>query len=141
MNEMQVDAAAQLARADRLGAEARRGGRWYVRYLVVFGIASFAMAAAFAFVDSSTAVIVTMPLWIAFVVGISVWSATRKVGLRGFGSLHGMVMLAWTLAWITTVVVGGNWMPDVWQWWLGGGIAMAAIAFVGAGVAHRRSRG
>ncbi|MEU5849054.1 hypothetical protein [Saccharopolyspora shandongensis] len=141
MNEVQMDAAAQLARAERLGAEARRGGRWYVRYMLVFGVGSFAMAAVFAFVDGKTATFVTMPLWIAFIVAISVWSATRKVGMRGFGALHGAVMLGWTLAWITTVVVGSNWMPDVWQWWIGGGVVMAAFAFAGAGVAHRRSRG
>ncbi|WP_190816769.1 hypothetical protein [Saccharopolyspora pogona] len=87
MNEVQVEAAAQLARADRLGAEARRGGRWYVRYLLVFGVASFVLAAVFAFVDNSTAVVVGTPLWIVFVVGISVWAATRRVGLRGFGAL------------------------------------------------------
>ncbi|MGI8311607.1 hypothetical protein [Saccharopolyspora hattusasensis] len=141
MDEVQVEAAAQLARADRLGAEARRGGRWYVRYLLVFGVASFVLAAVFAFVDNSAAVVVGTPLWIVFVVGISVWAATRRVGLRGFGALHGMVMSAWTSAWIATVVVGGNWMSQVWQWWLGGGGVMAAIAFVGAGVAHSRSRG
>jgi hypothetical protein len=141
MNEVQMDAAAQLARADRLGAEARRGGRWYVRYLLVFGIASFAIAAVCAFADGLTAAVVVTPLWIVFVIGISVWAATRNVGLRGFGSLHGMVMVAWTLAWTATVLVGGNWMSHVWQWWLGGGVVMAAIAFVGAGVAHSRSRG
>jgi hypothetical protein len=140
MNDTGFDAAAQLAAASRFEARARHEARWYVRFLALFGCASLALASAFAFLDPLVAVAVTTPLWCLFVGGLCWWAVTRRVAVRGYASLHLTVMGAWGAAWVVTVMVGANWLPDVWQWWFGGGLAMALVAFTGAGIAYPRSR-
>lgn len=133
-------AAQQLTQADRLGASARHDAGWYVAYLGVFGLASFALAGVFAFAGGVTAVAVTTPLWVVFVGISSWWAATRRVTMRGYTSLHMMVMVAWGVVWVATVLIGTSLFPQVWQWWIGGGLAMAAVAWTGAVIAYRRSR-
>lgn len=136
----EASAATQLSQAERLAAKARREARWYVRYLVAFGIASFGLACVFAFVGGLTAVAVTTPLWVLFVVGLSVWAARHPVTLRGYGGLHLAIMGSWGVIWLVTVFVGTSRFPYAWPWWFGAGLAMAAVALCGAGVALRRSR-
>ena len=136
-----TDAHDDLARAERLTAASTTAARWYVRYLVVYGVASFALAAAYAFVgDGLITTVVTMPLWAVILVGLSVWAARQRTAVRGFGAIHGAVIGVWAAAWALTVGLGTTVLAGVWQWFVGGGVVMAGAAFAGAYVTHRRSR-
>jgi hypothetical protein len=48
-------------------------------------------------------------------------------------------MLAWTVAWVLTVVVGTTAFPDQLAWWVPGGLLTAAAPATGAVPAHRRT--
>lgn len=115
--------------------------RWYVGCLVGYGLASLALATAFGFVDRPLLpVAISMPLWVACVVGLSVWAVRQRTGVRGFATIHLAVIVGWAAAWAATVGMGTTAFPGVWPWWLGGGVVMAGTAFAGAWVTHRRSR-
>ena len=137
----QTDADTQLTTARRLAAtSSRTAARWYVGYLVVYGIASFALASVFAFVDDTRlAALVTIPFWLVIVVGLSVWAARQRAAVRGFGVTHGVVIGVWAAAWAATVGLGTTVFAGVWQWFLGGGAVMAAAAFAGAYATHRKA--
>ncbi|MQA02762.1 MAG: hypothetical protein GEV07_08600 [Streptosporangiales bacterium] len=131
----------ELARADRLGSTSRStAARWYARYLVIYGIASFGLASTFGFVDPRLATAVTMPIWLVIIIGLSVWSMRQRTAIRGFGSLHGAVIGTWAAAWAITIGLGTSVFAGSWPWFVGGGVAMAIPAFVGAYVTHRRGR-
>jgi hypothetical protein len=121
-------------------ADPRSSGRWYVRYLLACGVASLAMAVGFGFVQRPMLVVaISMPLWVAFVVGLSVWAA-RQPAAAGVATVHLAVIIVWVAAWALTVGMGTTVFRGVWPWWVGGGVVMAATAFAGAWITHRRSR-
>lgn len=137
-----ANAREELTKAQRLASmSSRTAARWYVRYLVLYGIASFGLAVVFAFVeDGRLATLVTMPVWAIIIIGLSVWSARQRTAARGFGAIHGIVIGVWAAAWAATIGLGSTVFAGVWQWFIGGGIVMAGAAFAGAYVTHRRSR-
>ncbi|HEX6444288.1 MAG TPA: hypothetical protein VF053_04300 [Streptosporangiales bacterium] len=121
-------------------AGSRSSARWYVGYLLAGGVASLAVATAFGFVPRPMlAVAISMPLWVAFVVGLSVWATRRPAAVRVAG-VHLTVIVVWVAAWSLTVGMGTTVFPGVWPWWVGGGAVMAVTAFTGAWVTHRRTR-
>lgn len=118
----------------------RSSGSWYVKYLLACGVASLALAVAFGFVQRPMlAVAISMPLWVAFVVGLSVWAA-RQPAASGVARVHLAVIVVWMAAWALTVGMGTTVFRGVLPWWVGGGLVMAATAFAGAWITHRRSR-
>lgn len=134
-----VDALAQLAQAQRLTATSRAAAGWYARYLILFGIASFALAASFAVVNPLTIAFVITPIWLVFVLGLTIGVVLRrKTAVRGYATIHSLVMVAWSVAWMLTVNLTMAW--GGWRWPILGGGVMALAAFVGAYVTHRRSR-
>lgn len=46
-----------------------------------------------------------------FVGILSWWAATRRVTMRGYTALHVMVMIAWSVAWVATVLIGTSLFP------------------------------
>ena len=136
-DEQRADA--RLAEAARLGAATRRNTTWYVRWLVIYGLGSLAIGGIYAVVGSGTATVIAIPLWIVLVAGLAWWASTRRTAIRGFGMLHGTVIVVWSLLWVATVSFGTGAL-DTPAWWLAGTGLMAATAFAGAAVAARRSR-
>lgn len=132
----------ELAKAEQLAStSSNTAARWYVRYLVIYGVASFVLAASFAVIpDSRLATLVTMPFWLVIVVGLSVWAARQRTAVRGFGWLHGTVIGVWAAVWAATIGLGTTVFVGVWQWFVACGVVLAGIAFTGAYVTHRRSR-
>lgn len=134
-----TDAHARLAEAERLSATSRAASGWYGRYLVVFGVASFFLAASFAVVHPFVIAAVITPVWLALVLGLTVTVVLRRrVAVRGYAGIHCSVMAAWTGAWMLTLNL--TLLQGRWPWPVLGGCAMAGAAFAGAFVAHRRSR-
>lgn len=121
----------------RPAGPAARADRWYVRYLLASGAASLVAATVLGLVDGSVlAVAVSMPVWLAVLVGLSVWSGRRQRGDR----LPTAVFAGWAAGWALTVGLGTTVFPGVLAWWVAGGAVMAAAAAVGAYATHRRRR-
>lgn len=130
-------------------ARADTAARWYVRYLLASGAASLATATVLGLVDGSVlATAISMPVWLAVLVGLSVWSGRRPRGEHRGGHrgehrgdrLPTAVFAGWAAAWAATVGLGTTVFPGVLAWWVAGGAVMAAAACVGAYATHRRRR-
>ena len=134
-----TEATEALAQAQRLNRETRSAGRWYVRYLLVYATASFAMASLFGVLGNRWGVWLLTPLWVVVIVVLSTWSARARTALVGFGRLHAAVIGAWAVLWGVTVIVGSSRYQGQPAWWVPCGVAMAVPCLVGAWVAHRRT--
>lgn len=134
------EATEALQNALQLSAKARRSGRWYARYLGLFAAASFAIAIAFALVGPLWGAWLVTPLWVVFVVAISVYASRQRSSLLGTTRIHLLMILGWTSAWLITLL--GSFLVDqaMW-WWVLGGLAMAAPALVARSVVLRRIAG
>ena len=129
----------QLDRAARLSGAARRSSRWYRTYLVVFAAGSFVLAVATGLWAGGPGVAVVTGVWAAFIALSSVWVTRKPTTIRGMKGLHLGVMLAWTVAWVLTVVLGSTVFTGQLAWWVVGGLLTAAAPAVGAVLAHRRT--
>jgi hypothetical protein len=130
-------AADALREADRLGARARSAGRWYVRYLTCFAIASFALALCFGLVGPKWGAWVITPLWVAFVVAISVYANRQRAMLRGMARIHNVMIAAWAVLW-ALVLLGSFALQQPLWWWLVGGLALATPPLVARHAAQQR---
>lgn len=138
---MDNDAAREaLAQADLLANRTASQGRWLVRYYLILGVASLLVGAAFGLFHGPVAMVTLVTIWMAVVVGISIYANTRRAVVRGMGRLHMTVMLGWSAAWILTVGFGTG-RNLGWQWYLFGGVLMLAVCLAGAYVAYRRTAG
>lgn len=135
-----TEAALALDQADCLTTMTRRTGRWYFRYLVLFAVASFLLATLMGVLGGRIGAAVLTPLFVGFVVFLTVWSQKHTTMIRGFHRLHLSVIGAWTGLWAVTVIVGMTWFPEKVIWWVSGGIAMAVPCLLGALAVHRRTQ-
>ncbi|MQA82844.1 MAG: hypothetical protein GEV10_31065 [Streptosporangiales bacterium] len=111
--------------------------RWYVGYLLASGAASLVAATALGLVDRPVLwTAISMPLWLAVLLGLSVWSSRRRGGDR----LPTAVFAGWAAAWAATVGLGTTVFPGVLAWWVAGGVVMAATTGAGAYATHRHRR-
>jgi hypothetical protein len=122
-------AADALEDAARLASLARQCARWYARYLLLFAIAAFLMSLAFGLVGPKIGALAITPLWVLFVVLISVYAARQRSSLRGTARIHIAMIVAWTVAWLITVVGSFSFHQAFW-WWVLGGVATAVPPLV-----------
>ncbi|MFC3689319.1 hypothetical protein [Aquipuribacter hungaricus] len=87
-----------VAGADALGARARQAGGWYARYMLVFGAGFGVMTLLLGLGPDSpraavTWMLVLVPAWACFMVGMVVWATRRPVQgeLRGRAYVPGWV--------------------------------------------------
>lgn len=129
-----------LSEASRLSTQARRSGRWYARYLLVYAAVSFALAIGFALVGPRWGAWVLTPLWVVFVIAISVYANHQRTQLRGTTRIHLWMIAAWSVAWAATLF-GSFALHQAPWWWVLGGVAMAAPALVARRLVLRRIGG
>lgn len=134
------DSGATLRRAEQLDRDARRAARWYVRYLFAFALASFVLASLFGVVGGRWGAAVLTPIWVVFIVALSVWSTRQRASVRGMTRLHLTMMLGWTVAWLATVIVGSHYFLDTLWWWVLGGLVMATPPLLIARQVDHRTR-
>jgi len=133
-----IDPTDALEQATRLAARTQRSARWLARYYVIFGGASLLIALAFGLLHGATWTIVLTLVWVALVIGISVYAGRQQTMVRGGGRIHAAVMVAWSVIWVVTVISGATFdLP--WPWWLAGGVGMMASALIGAWTVLRRT--
>lgn len=133
------EAAQALEHADQLSSRARRAGRWYSLFLLVFGAASVLFASSFSFITSEWGVMTLTGLFLLATTALLVWAMRQRTALAGMGRLHAFVMVVWGLLWGVTVIVGSSVFPGRPLWWVSGGVAMALPCLVGAWIAYRRT--
>jgi hypothetical protein len=135
-----TEAASALEHAEQLSSKARRAARWYVVFLILFGLASAAMAASFSLVGSARGSLTVTLTFLAVTFVLLGWGQRQSTTLVGMGRIHLAVMLSWGGLWAVTVLVGSFVFPGEPGWWVSGGIAMAAPCLVGSYVTQRRTR-
>lgn len=135
-----IEASTALTQAAQLNRRGRSASRWYARYLVLFGCACIVLAVGVGLSGGFPVVLIVTGLYVAVVIGLSVWSMRHRVVMRGMGAMHTAVIIISMSLWAVTVGLGTTLFADQLGWWLGGGLAMAAPAFIGAVLVFRRTQ-
>lgn len=130
-----------LQRADELSARTRHAGRWYARYMTVFGVGFGLMTLLLGLSpqDDATAVWWTLGLiavWAVFVLVMVVWAARRPVQ----GALEGRTYVpGWVgtgLLYAAALFLGLGLGVPVWAWVLAA-LVVPLPLLVSAGRVHR----
>lgn len=128
-----------LAEAERLGQAVRRESRWYVRYLVAFGVATIPIVTWAGFLSGPVSGVAFTIVWAGFVTGISVLYAGRqRVHRRRFARLHLTWLTAWFAVYCAVLIPGVSWFHGQLAWWLPGGVVVSLPCFVAAYLEQRR---
>ncbi len=135
-----TEAVTALTQAEHLSSRSRAAGRWYARYLVLFGLAGIALALGIGRFGGWPGTLIVTGLYLGFVGVLTGWALTRPAVMAGMGRLHGLTVGGSMALWGLTVALGTTFFRGQLGWWLAGGLAMAVPAFVGAAVAFRRTR-
>lgn len=99
-------AAEALRQADKVESAAWRGSDWYLRFLLVYGLAQLAMAPVLVLGQGPVSIFVPVGVNTAVVLGLSVYTARQRTVRRGFGIRHGAVIGSWGVAWALTASLG-----------------------------------
>jgi len=132
------DAQSRLADADRVQEAVRRRTKWYVRYLVAFGIATIIAVTAAGFVRGPVSGAVFAVVWGAFVVAASVWGNRFGATRRGFQRTHLTWLAVWLALYMVVLFGGIAWFPHQLAWFLPGGVVTSLPCFVTAFLEARR---
>ncbi|MGW7412843.1 hypothetical protein [Streptomyces sp. NPDC054863] len=99
-------AAEALRQADRVESAAWRGSNWYLRFLLVFGLAQFAIAPVLVLRQGPASTFVAVGVNTVVVITMSVYAARQRTVRRGFGIRHGAVIGGWGVAFGLTAALG-----------------------------------
>ncbi|HEY5821378.1 MAG TPA: hypothetical protein VIT20_05355 [Propionibacteriaceae bacterium] len=132
------EASETLDRAAQLSGRSRLSTRWFATYLLIFAVGSFAMAMAFAFIGPRWSATIVTPVWLIFVVSISLYANRQKAVPRGVMKINGIMMGAWALIW-AGVVIGSFQVDQQLWWWIVGGLAMATPPLVARHIVQRQT--
>ncbi|MFF2548040.1 hypothetical protein ACFVUY_36510 [Kitasatospora sp. NPDC058063] len=122
----EAESAAQaLTEAERLGRAVKDDSAWQGRYSLVFSCASAAAVLGLGAFPTKVAALTVTGLWVAFVAGISAWSARRPVSARGFGTRHVTMIVCWALVYVAVLVPGLAVFRGQMAWWVPGAVAVA----------------
>lgn len=124
-----IDASESLREAERLSSRMRRSTLWYARYLLLFAVGSLGMAIGYAALGPKLGSWILTPIWLLFVLGISLYANRQRTQLRGLNRLNSLMIAAWAVAWTVTVFGSFQFDQAVW-WWLLGGAVMAVPPMV-----------
>ncbi|UQA93861.1 hypothetical protein [Streptomyces halobius] len=132
------DAAAALARAQRLGSTVRNGSKWYVRYQVIFGCAAAVAVLAIGLVRHPYGLAAGMGFLGLAITGLSVYAARQPVARRGFARWHVGMIIAWALLYPAVLIPGAVWFEGVAAWWVPGAMVVALPGVIGGYLEARR---
>ncbi|MGC5010847.1 hypothetical protein ACLQ2R_08800 [Streptosporangium sp. DT93] len=127
-----------LARAGELDTLVRRRSRWYVRYLLVFGVSALALVLVLGFTSTVTPKMVSTGLWLALVAVLTVHAVRQPVIRRGFGVRHTVIIVTWGVLYAGVLLAGSAWFQGEPAWWVPGAVVVSLPAFVGAYLEARR---
>lgn len=137
MND-QTEAQAALTEAERVGRTVREHSRWYVRYLITFGVATIVAVSVLYWIEGSTAATLWAAGWALFVAAISRYAARQPVQGRGLRRQHLTILGACIGLYAVMLCTGLVWFDDAWWWWPLAGVVVSIPAFAGAYWLSRR---
>jgi hypothetical protein len=103
-----ADATEALRRAERVESAAWQGSNWYLRILLIFGLAQLVIAPSVVLLEHPASTFVPVGVNTAAVVAMSVYSARQRTLRKGFGVRHSLVIGGWAIAFILTALLGTN---------------------------------
>lgn len=134
-------AADLLRQAKTASTQGRQSGKWFARYLAIFGIVSIPLSLLTVWsLGRPTLFISLMIGWGIFVAATAAWSVRQRGAPRASHKISAAAFASWGVVWAVTVIVGATFLEDSLVWWLGGGVVMAAIMFTAAAYTARRAR-
>ncbi|MFI6499647.1 hypothetical protein [Nonomuraea typhae] len=111
-----------LDRASRLSGQMRKQGRWHRAVIAMLGATAFALIVAAGILPASIrAAAATLAL--LCLMGLVVYSASRRVVPRHHRLLYSLVTPVGALLFTLTVLLGWVYFAGVWWWWIAGATA------------------
>ncbi|HEY9374583.1 hypothetical protein [Streptomyces sp.] len=107
-----AEASEALTHSRAMEEAVRRQSRWYVRYLIVYGVAQLALVPAVLLWHGPMAVGVSTTLFALCVTGLSFYAAKQRSVRRGFGLRHGLIIASWGVLYAATLAIGPRVAPD-----------------------------
>ncbi|MFF0747082.1 hypothetical protein ACFYVL_42525 [Streptomyces sp. NPDC004111] len=107
MSEL-TDAAAALRRVDRVESAAWKGSNWYLRFLLIYGLAQLVIAPALVLLRHPVSTFVAVGVNTVVVVALSFYAARQRTVRRGFGMRHAMVIAGWGVTFALTASLGST---------------------------------
>lgn len=136
-----TEAAELLRRAEATTHQGRQAGKWFVRYLAIFGVASIPLSLLVGWSAGRPALLIPVMIgWAVLVAAAAIWSARQRGALKATKQISGAAFGGWAAAWGVTVAIGTTQFAGSLLWWLGGGMVMAAIMFAAAATTARKAR-
>ncbi|MEV6566519.1 hypothetical protein [Streptomyces kronopolitis] len=132
------DAVAALARAQELRSTVRDGTRWYAWYQVIYGSATAFTLLSTGLITRPYGVAIGCGVWIAVIVGLSVYAARQRVTRWGFQRRQACLVTAWGLLYGGVLTVGLIRFPGVVAWWVPGALLVALPGLIGGYLEARR---
>ncbi|MFF0433453.1 hypothetical protein ACFYU9_14645 [Streptomyces sp. NPDC004327] len=107
------DAAAALGRSRLMESSARRrGGDWYLRYLLAFGALQVVFVPVVLLWHQPVAFAVSMGLYVVSVIALSRYAARQRAVRRRFALRHSLTMAAWAAVYTISIVLGTTVLRD-----------------------------
>lgn len=132
------DAVAALARAQELRSTVRDGTRWYAWYQVIYGSATAVTMLCTGLISRPYGVAIGCGVWIAVIVGLSVYAARQRVTRWGFQRRQASLLIVWGLLYGGVLSAGLIWFPGVAAWWVPGALLVALPGLIGGYLEARR---
>lgn len=118
--------------------------RHYLAGLIVFGVASLVVAVVVAYLATMTAMFVALPIFAILLAGLGFLAMRARYADPRFTWLHGGFMVAWTAAFIGTMLLLTSELGGEVGLYVAGGVGMLVVslitAFVGAWLSKDRRR-
>ncbi|MFG2334455.1 hypothetical protein ACGFMM_33310 [Streptomyces sp. NPDC048604] len=126
-----ADAAEALTRSRAMEEKVRGRSRWYVRYLVVYGLAQAVLVPAVLLWHGPVAVAVSTTLFALCIAGLSAFAARQRAVRRGFGTRHVLIIVSWGVLYAAALLIGPQVARDSVPFAIGAALCCAVPIAVG----------
>lgn len=114
--------------------------RHYLAGLIIFGLASLVVAITVAYLPTMTAMFVALPIFAVLLAGLSFLAMRARYAEPKLTWVHGGFMVAWTAAFVGTMLLLTSSLADQVGMYVLGGFGMLLVALVAAFIAARLTR-
>lgn len=133
--------AERKARASALSQGASNSSiRHYLAGLLIFGVASLAVAITIAYLPTMTAMFVALPVFAILLAGLGFLAMRARYAQPNLSWVHGGFMVAWTAAFVGTMLLLTSELGEQVPMFVLDGFLMLAVCVVAAFIAARLTR-
>jgi hypothetical protein len=133
-----IDATTALAQAEALQAAVNRQSRWYARYLMIYGTASFVLMLILGLAPRDIGEMIAWTFWGVVLSVLIIYTRRQPVARRGLRRRNGVIVAIWVVLYFLVFIPGTHWFQGDITWRLPGALVVALPAFVGAYLEARR---